>query len=314
MSTKTAKLTKAVGNAKTKAKDGKNEKKTTVDHHLGNLIEYFDDALDQESTSSAMKKKINKWKIEAETALEKAKGKKAKRTVGPRNDPLVKVSDEFAKFLKIKKGEKIHASDIKTALNAYCHFDDEKTNKEKDESKKERKIMWGERLNPGGERDIKFKDNKKFVVLDNTLIKLFGKSYDDYKKKVKKGDVKESKEGPVITNPKYMNLLSLVKYVKHHITPIEESKKKVVPPKKTKPTNQSDEENDDSEAPSDDNKVEEESDEDNDNDNKKKKKSAKDSDEEDDEEPEKVTHKVVPKKKTPTKDESDEEEPAEEDD
>ena len=107
--------------------------------------------------------------------------KKKRKQVDKSNNILMKkvaVSPELAKFLKLKKGEKVSRSEVNTAVTMYINIKDLK--KVSAEKKK-----WVTRMNPGGKRSLQDEEHGNIIHPDSALSKLL--DYPAYQKKVKAG-------------------------------------------------------------------------------------------------------------------------------
>lgn len=107
--------------------------------------------------------------------------KKKRKQVDKSNNILMKkveVSPELAKFLKLKKGEKVSRSEVNTAVTMYINIKDLK--KVPTEKKK-----WVTRMNPGGKRSLQDEEHGNIIHPDSALSKLL--NYPAYQKKVKAG-------------------------------------------------------------------------------------------------------------------------------
>jgi len=75
----------------------------------------------------------------------------------------VNVSPELREFLKVDENEEITRTDITIAICAYIHIKDDET--------RERTLSW-KKLNEEN-RDLRYPEDKRQIILDETLKKLF---------------------------------------------------------------------------------------------------------------------------------------------
>jgi len=107
--------------------------------------------------------------------------KKKRKQVDKSNNILMKkvdVSPALAKFLKLKKGERVSRSVVNTAVTMYINIKDLK--KVAPEKK-----MWIARMNPAGKRCLQDESNGSIIHPDKALSSLL--NYPAYQKKVKAG-------------------------------------------------------------------------------------------------------------------------------
>ena len=107
--------------------------------------------------------------------------KKKRKQVDKSNNILMKkvdVSPALAKFLKLKKGERVSRSVVNTAVTMYINIKDLK--KVAPEKK-----MWIARMNPAGKRCLQDESNGSIIHPDKALSALL--DYPAYQKKVKAG-------------------------------------------------------------------------------------------------------------------------------
>lgn len=107
--------------------------------------------------------------------------KKKRKQVDKSNNILMKkveVSPELAKFLKLKKGEKVSRSEVNTAVTMYINIKDLK-------AVPAEKKKWITRMNPGGKRNLQDDVKGNIIHPDKALSTLL--KYSAYKKRVAAG-------------------------------------------------------------------------------------------------------------------------------
>jgi len=107
--------------------------------------------------------------------------KKKRKQVDKSNNILMKkveVSPKLAKFLKLKKGEKVSRSEVNTAVTMYINIKDLK-------QVPAEKKKWVTRMNPGGTRNLQDPEHGNVIHPDKELSDLL--NYPAYQKKVKAG-------------------------------------------------------------------------------------------------------------------------------
>lgn len=115
---------------------------------------------------------------------------KRKRTVRAGSNcgfgKLMTPSKELVEFLKIDKEEKISRTGATRAICAYIHIGDDE--------KREEILAWGDKMNPGRERNLQNVNDKNRIDPDVKLSKLLG--YDTYKCSVARGEIMVKRKQP----------------------------------------------------------------------------------------------------------------------
>lgn len=165
----------------------KARKKVTIESHMEKyqlLISMINEEIErkQKAKESGIRSLQSFKKIVKELEGEVPKITKIKKNTSVRKVSgfsfQYKITEELAKFMKIPKETTPTRNDITNAICVYCHIKPNET--------KEQILKW-KNLNPDGKRNLQDPKNKKNIIPDDTLKKLL--NYDDYVKKVKKGEV-----------------------------------------------------------------------------------------------------------------------------